>query len=465
MERGGNAVVSLIVQVVLARLLLPEDFGMLAIIIVFVNIGAVFVQSGLNSALVQSPTISEEDYSTVFWFCFFIALLLYVGIFFIAPFVADFYNSEGLVWPLRAIAILLIINALNAVQIAKVTRDLELKKTFYATIASVVVSGLCGIAVALCGYGVWALVVQQLIYQLVNCAVLGLQIRWRPSFVFSFKRARDLFKFGWKILVSGLLNTLYQSFSSLIIGKQFSQYSLGLVSQGEKYPQAIGNMLDGAIQPVMFSAVSRVQNSLDDVKGLTRRALKTSAFLVIPIMLTFSVVAEPFTRVFLGDQWLAAVPFFQLYCLIYALYPLQTSNLQAINGIGRSDIYLKLEIVKKVYGVIIVLFCALVLQNIYAVVCGLLLSNVISVFVNSLPTKRLIGYSLLEQIKDIFPSILLSVVACAASSLAHLASLSPIIMLIVQVIVAVVLYVLLAAIFKVEEFTYLFTTLKERFLA
>ena len=429
MERGGNAVVSLIVQVVLARLLLPEDFGMLAIIIVFVNIGAVFVQSGLNSALVQSPTISEEDYSTVFWFCFFIALLLYVGIFFIAPFVADFYNSEGLVWPLRAIAILLIINALNAVQIAKVTRDLELKKTFYATIASVVVSGLCGIAVALCGYGVWALVVQQLIYQLVNCAVLGLQIRWRPSFVFSFKRARDLFKFGWKILVSGLLNTLYQSFSSLIIGKQFSQYSL------------------------------------DDVKGLTRRALKTSAFLVIPIMLTFSVVAEPFTRVFLGDQWLAAVPFFQLYCLIYALYPLQTSNLQAINGIGRSDIYLKLEIVKKVYGVIIVLFCALVLQNIYAVVCGLLLSNVISVFVNSLPTKRLIGYSLLEQIKDIFPSILLSVVACAASSLAHLASLSPIIMLIVQVIVAVVLYVLLAAIFKVEEFTYLFTTLKERFLA
>lgn len=462
MERGGNAVVSLVVQIVLARLLAPSDFGMLAIIIVFVNIGAVFVQSGLNSALIQSPTVTENDYSTVFWCSFGVASILYLVVFLMAPFVADFYETQEIIWPLRVIALLLIINALNSIQIAKVTRDLELKKTFYATIASVTISGSVGILVALAGFGVWALVSQQIIYQLVNCAALGLQTKWKPTFVFSLKRAKKLFAFGWKILISGLLNTFYQSLSSLIIGKQFSQYSLGLVSQGEKYPQAIGNMLDGAIQPVMFSAVSRVQHSIGSVKSLTKRALKTSAFFVIPIMSAFALVAEPFTRVFLGEQWLGAVPFFQIYCIVYALYPLQTSNLQAINGIGRSDIYLKLEIIKKIYGVIIILFCAFVLQDIYAVVIGLLISNVISVFINSMPTKRLVNYGVWEQIKDIVPSIILSLIACAVGSLINYFDLNPLVNLIVQIAVVGIVYIVFAALFKVEEFIYLLDAVKER---
>ena len=211
------------------------------------------------------------------------------------------------------------------------------------------------------------MVAQQLSYQFVNCVALQLQISWHPRLVFSPKRAKKLFGFGWKLLVSGVLNTIYQSLSSLIIGKQFSQYSLGLVSQGEKYPQAIGNMLDGAIQPVMFSAVSRVQADLDQVKGLTKRALKTSSFLVIPVMGLFALVADPFNWVSFREQWLGAIPFLQMYCFVYAPYPIQTSNLQAINGIGRSDIYLKLEVVKKIYGVAIILIAAFVIQDVYAV--------------------------------------------------------------------------------------------------
>lgn len=463
MERGGNAVVSLLVQIVLARLLTPEDFGMLAIIIVFVNIGAVFVQSGLNSALVQAPNASEDDFSTVFWFCLSIAVVLYAVIFFLSPAIASFYSNDNLIWPLRVIALLLIINSYSSIQIAKVTRDLELKKTFYATLVSVFTSGGAGIAIAVFGGGVWALVFQQLIYQLANCIALRMQIKWRPKMVFSFVRARELFGFGWKLLVSGVLNTIYQSLSSLIIGKQFSQYSLGLVSQGEKYPQAIGNMLDGAIQPVMFSAVSRVQKDLSSVKGLTKRALKTSAFLVIPTMGMFAIVAYPFTVVFLGTQWVPAVPFLQMYCFIYALYPIQSSNLQAINGIGRSEVYLALEVVKKIYGVAIILVAAFVIKDIYAVVIGLMLSNVISAVVNSIPSRKYIHYGIIEQVRDIAPSILLTIASGFLAYFVTLLTLPSLATLILQCAVMISSYVLLSALFKIEEFEYLIETLKEMY--
>lgn len=463
MERGGNAVVSLVVQIVLARLLAPNDFGMLAIIIVFVNIGAVFVQSGLNSALIQSPSVTKEDYSTVFWCCLAFAFLLYTLIFFTAPYIGVFYSSADLVWPLRVIAIILFINAFNSIQSAKVTRDLELKKTFYATIASVLMSGIIGIAVAFFGMGVWALVIQQITYQLVSCVVLALLIDWRPELCFSYKRAKELFGFGWKLLVSGLLNTLYQSLSSLVIGKQFSQYDLGLVSQGEKYPQAIGNMLDGAIQPVMFSAVSRVQHDSNMVKALTKRALKTSSYIVIPTMSLFALVAEPFTELFLGVQWMVAVPFLQMFCFVYALYPIQSSNLQAISGLGRSDIFLKLEIIKKIYGLAILVFTAFVLKDIYAIVVGMMTTSVISIFVNSFPSKQLMNYGLCEQIKDIIPSVILTALALFVASLIGFLDFSGPIFLLLQCVVAVIVYVLLSALFRLEEFVYLISTLKEHF--
>ena len=461
MERGGNAAVSLIVQIVLARLLTPEDFGMLAIIIVFVNIGAVFVQSGLNSALIQFADITEDDFSTVFWTCFAIGSIIYAILFFLSPYIANFYNNISMMWPLRAICLLLIINAYSSVVIARVTRLLELKKTFYATLTAVVVSGVVGVLVAVLGGGIWALVLNQLVYQIVSSLVLGLQAHWYPKFVISLKRARDFFQFGWKLLLSGILNTLYQGLSNLVIGKQFSQHELGLVSQGEKYPQAIGNMLDGAIQPVMFSAVSRVQHSISDVKGLTKRALKTSSFFILPTMGALIVVAKPFIEVVLGAQWLEAVMFFQAYCFIYALYPIQSSNLQAINGLGRSDVYLKLEIIKKIYGVGILLFAAVVVKDIYAIVIGLMLSSVLSIFVNSFSPRRLINYGIAEQLKDISPSIVLTILSASISSSVAFVVNGQMALLVLQPLVMFVLYFGLSALLKTEEAEYLLLTLKE----
>lgn len=460
-ERGGNALIQLIVQVVMARLLAPEEFGALAIMLVFVNIGNVLVVSGLNTALVQAPTIDSTDSSTVFWLSFSISVVLYMIVYLIAPVVAAFYEMSYLMWPLRGLALLLIINSYNAVQVALVQRALEFRKIFNATIVSVVASGILGVGAALVGAGLWALVVQQLAYQSFNCIVLAHQVKWRPRWAFSIERARTLFSFGWKLLASGLLDQGYQSLSDLIIGKQFSAISLGYVSQGKKYPLALGNMLNGAIQPVMLSAVAHVQDDVPYVKRLVRRCLKTSTFLIVPTMGLFGIAAEPVVRLLLGDQWLPCVPFLQMYCFIYALQPIHTTNLQALNGMGRSDLFLKLELIKKAYGVCFILMGAYVFHDVYILVGSYVLTGVIATFVNCYPNKHVIGYSYGEQLKDIAPSFVLAAVSGAVAYPLIFLEISDLATILLQGVVMLGLYILLAKLLKVEELGYLMETLRQ----
>lgn len=462
-EKGGRAVVELAVQIVMARLLAPEEFGALAIMLVFVNVGNVVVTSGLNTALVQAEEIDEADLSTVFWLSFGASAVLFLAVFAAAPAIAGFYSMPYIVWPLRVLGLLLLVTAFNSVQVAIVQRRLQFRKVFNATAAASVVSGAVGIVAALAGTGLWALVIQQLCYQTFNCFVLGIQVRWLPHFAFDVCKARKHFGYGWKLLASGLLDQGYQSLSDLIIGKQFSTSSLGLVSQGKKYPQAVGGMLDGAIQPVMFSAVSRVQGDVAYVKRLVRRALKTSTFLIVPSMTLFAVTAEPIVGLLLGEKWLPCVPFLQMYCFIYALLPIHTTNLQALNGMGRSDLFLKLELIKKAYGICFILFAAFVLRDVYLMVAMYMVSGVIATFVNAWPNKRVIGYSYGEQVRDIAPAFGLSAVSGGVALFSGSFIAAAGLRIAIEVLVMAVLYLGLAAIFKLEAFTYLLTAAKGLF--
>ncbi len=460
-EQGGAAAITLIVQIVMARLLAPDEFGMLAIMLVFVNVGNVIVQSGLNTAVIQDPDVTERDYSTVFWMSLAMSVVLYVAVFAAAPAIAAFYAMPAVVWPLRAIVLVLIVNAYNSIQEAIVARNLEFHKTFRSTVVAGLVSGTVGIVSALMGAGIWALVLQQLLYQGCKCLFLAAQISWKPCLAFERDRAVVLFRFGWKLLVSGLLDQGYQSLSDLIIGKVFTSTDLGYVSQGKKYPQALGTVLDGTIQPVMLSAVAKVQSNKDQVKRLARRALKTSTFLIVPAMATFAVCAEPLVELLLGEKWLFCVPFLQMYCFIYALLPIHTTNLQVLNGVGRSDLFLKLEILKKVVGLAIMCFCAFALRNLYLIVVGYMVNGVICTFINASPNKRVIGYSYLEQIRDICPAFLLTLAAAAVALPFGLFGLPRIALVAVQVLVMCAVYLCLARLFRVEEFSYLLGTLKE----
>lgn len=453
--------VELAIQIVMARLLAPSEFGALAIILVFVNVGNVVVQSGLNAALVQSPEADSDDCSTVFWLSLGVSVALYAVVFACAPLVAGFYSMPSIVWPLRALALILVVNSFNAVQVAIVQRALEFRKVFNASIFSVSVSGIVGVMSALAGAGLWALVVQQLSYQIANCAALALQVRWRPRLVFKAHRAGELFSFGWKLLVSGLLDQGYQSLSDLVIGRQFSASQLGIVSQGKRYPQAVGSLLDSAIQPVMLSAVAHIQDDVAYVKRLVRRALKTSTYLIVPCMALFALVAEPVVRLLLGERWLPAVPFLQMYCFIYALLPIHTSNLQALNGMGRSDLFLKLELVKKAYGITFILVGAFVFRDVYILVGSYMLSGVISTFVNAWPNRKVIGYSYLEQVRDICPAFALAAASAAAAFPIGLLALPDVATILLQAAVMAACYLGLSKLFKVEALDYLLSTAKE----
>ena len=459
-EQGGAAVVTLLVQVVMARLLAPDEFGMLAIMLVFVNIGNVIVQSGLNTAIIQAPDATERDFSTVFWMSFAISMVLYAALFLAAPAIAAFYHMPQAVAPLRVLMLVLVVNSYNAIQEAIVARELEFQKTFRATVAAGAVSGAAGIGCALLGGGIWALVVQQLAQQAVKCLVLALQVPWKPRFAFDGARAARFFRFGWKLLASGILEQVYQGLSDLLIGRVFTTSDLGYVSQGKKYPNAIGTLLDGAIQPVMLSAVSRVQESREQAKRLARRALKTSTFLVVPCMLLFAAAAEPIVRVVLGEAWLPSVPFLQMYCIVYALLPIHTTNLQVLNGVGRSDLFLKLELAKKILGVAILSFTVFILRDLTAIVAGYIVSGVIGTFINAAPNRRVIGYAYTEQVRDICPAFIIGAVAAGASLLATLTGLTDVPLIIVQALIMVAVYLGIAAAFHVEELGYLVSTVR-----
>lgn len=459
-EQGGSAIITLVVQIVMARILAPSEFGMLAIMLVFVNVGNVLVQSGLNTAIVQSKNVGEKDFSTVFWMSLVVSTVLYVAVFVSAPAVSAFYRMPRVVWPLRVLVLVLIVNAYNSIQEAIVARDLQFNKTFRATITAGIVSGALGISAALAGLGIWALVVQQITQQVVKCIALAKQIPWRPRLEFDGKRAVVLFRFSWKLLVSGIMDQLYQSLSDLIIGRVFTSTDLGYVSQGKKYPQALGVMLDGAIQPVMLSAVSRVQEDVSNVKRLARRGLKTSTYLIVPSMTLFAILAPQLVRLLLGPKWLPSVPFLQMYCFVYALLPIHTTNLQVLNGMGRSDLFLKLEVIKKCLGLAIIGFAAFVMRDIYAIVFGSVVVGIVSTFINASPNKRVIGYSYVEQVRDIVPAFAMSAASAVAVWFAASAMPNDVLGILVGIVVMLVVYVLLSWTFHVEEFAYVVRNLK-----
>ena len=408
LERGGVSGGALLVQIVMARLLMPEDFGALAIMLVFVLVGTTFSVSGFNTALVQVKDLKQEDYSTVFWISLTTATVLWAGLFVGAPWIARAFSLPAMTNPLRAMGALFVLHSVYAILTADVQRNLAFKRVFKASAVSLVIASFFGIGAALLGMGLWALVVYQILNVLVSCLMLFAQTNWRPKFEFSKARAQLLFGFSWKLLVSALIDVVYGSLSDLIIGKQFSATSLGFVSQGKKYPGALVQVLDGAVQPVMFSAVARVQSDRVAVKAVVRRTLKTSLLIVLPAMALLATVAEPLVVWLLGEKWHDAVIFFQMYCFIYALWPIHTTNLTAINGMGRSDLFLKLELAKKILGLLILLITVCLFSSPVAIVVGFMIDGILSAFINMFPTWQVIGYHCKEQVKDIFPIAFLS---------------------------------------------------------
>lgn len=459
LERGATQGIQFIVQIVLARLLAPEQFGSIAIIMVFINIAQVFVQSGFNTALIQRKEIDNEEISSVFFLSMAISLFIYIILFIFSPSISGFYNDPILIPTLRVLSLTLFLGALNSIQNAVLIRNLEFKKLFKSSLWAVIISGSIGVVLAFLNFGIWSLVVQQLVNQIVISIILWFTVKWRPTFTFSIKKIRSLFVFGSNILVSSLINTLYTEIRTLLIGRIYSPITLGYYNRGEQFPKLIVSNIDGSIQTVMLPTLSAQQDNKDILKKIMRRAIGTSSFFIFPMMIGMIAVAEPLVSLVLTDKWLPAVPFLRIFCLSYALFPIHTANLQAINAIGRSDVFLKLEVIKKILGIIILIIT--IPLGVYAIAFGQVVSQIFSTFINASPNKKLLNYSYFEQIKDLLPSVLISMIMGGIVYSFNFLISNNVILLFTQLVVGIFSYLMLAIVFKIDTFNYIYKTIKQ----
>lgn len=463
LERIGTQGVQFIVAIVLARLLAPADFGLIALVTVFVAIANVFVQSGLNTALIQKKNADNLDFSTVFYTGLAVAMLLYGVLCVGAPVIADFYNGQTKLIPvIRVLGLMLLLGAVNSVQEAYVARNMMFRKLFYRSVGAIIPSGMFGVMLAYLGYGIWALVGQQLMNSFLMCVIMWFTVKWRPQLMFSFTRFKGLFSFGWKLLCSALLDTLYRDIRDLIIGKMFTPADLGFYNRGSQFPKLIIANINSSIQSVLLPSLSTVQDDKTRLKSLARRSIKTSAFLILPMMAGLAAVANPLTLVLLGEKWLPAVPFIQICCFSYAFWPIHTTNLSAINAVGRSDVFLKLEIIKKSYGLAVLALAIWLFRSPIGIAMSAAVTAPLGSFVNAYPNKKLLNYGFGEQMKDFLPSFVLSVVmGVGVYMLSDLVNVAPILQLSLLTIIGLCFYLGVAKLLRFECLEYLVKSIKD----
>lgn len=464
LERASHQLVSFFVQIILARLLLPADFGIIALLMVFINLAQVFVQNGFNTALIQAKNPDDRDFSSVFYLSLGVAGILYIVLFISAPAISAFYKMPDLTRVLRVLSLILFFGAVNSIQNAVVSREFKFKQLFYSSLGAILISGTIGVYLAYAGYGTWALVWQQLSNSLFLCLIMWITVKWRPKLLFSLDRLSKLFSFGWKLLVSALLDTGYREMQSLVIGKMFSASDLGFYNRGRMFPQVVVGNIDGSIQSIMLPALSQVQDDPRRIKEMMRRAITMSAFIIAPLMAGMIATAEPIVRIVLTDKWLPSVPFMQICCISFIFYPIHTANLTAINAVGRSDIFLKLEIYKKLLGMAVLVVTIILFRSVIAIAWSAVLSGIISTFINAYPNKRLICYTYSEQMKDLMPSFLISAVMGVCVYFLGFWNAPPYVLLPMQIFFGFGLYVLLAKVIKIESMTYITGLLYKRLI-
>ena len=452
-ESFGNQGIAFVVNIILARLIDPSDYGILTLLAIFIAIARVLMQSGLSTALVQKPDVQDIDYSGSFWFSFALSGMLYLLLFIFAPSIAKFYNQPNITSVMRVLALMLFPGALSVVQNAIVARERKFSQLMRSSLLATLISGIIGIAMAYAGQKYWALVAQQLSMQFLLVFFLWRKLDWLPKFEIDFKRLGALLGFGWKLLVSGLFDVIYENLRGLIIGKKFNESNLGFYNRGRQFPELIVSSINNTIQSVLLPLLSEYQSKAEEFRAYMKKSLQLSTYVVFPMMMGLAVLAEPIVRVLLTDKWLACVPYLQLACIDFALFPIHTANLQAINAIGRSDVFLKLEIIKKTYGILILVASVIFFDSVLAIVAGATISSIISAFVNAFPAGKLFSYPIKNQCKDMMSNILASLFMGVILYFSNFISLPIFPKLILQIIIGMLVYFAYSAIFKLESFS------------
>lgn len=449
--------VSFVLSIILARILMPNEYGIIAMVMVFINIANVFTSTGFGESLVQKKNADELDFSTVFYCTLGMSVVIYIILFTCAPYIAKFYHTKEIVLVLRILSLKIIMSSIATVQHAYVQKQMMFKKFFFSTLGGTVISGVLGIMLAYAGAGVWALVVQYLINTIIDIMVLFITVPWHPKFLFSLKRAKCLMNFGWKLVLANLINAVYNELRSLIIGRSYSSAALAYYNKGNQIPALAITNIDTAIGTVVFPAMSETEGK-ERLKAIGRRAMKTTSYIILPIMIGLIIVSRPLILLLLTEKWENSIIFMQILCLYWMTQPIQTTNWQIIKAVGRSDLCLKLEFLKKSIGIIMILVS--MQFGVTAIAISAALFGFVSMVINILPNKKLINYSIKEQLLDIMPSFFASLVMGVIVYTISFIKMPTVVLLIIQVILGICTYLTISYIFKIDSFSYMLSMIQ-----
>lgn len=460
-ERGSVQIIQFVVGIIIARLLGPSDYGSVALLTVFIAVATVFVQSGLGMALVQKKDSDELDFSSVFWYSIAIAVLSYLVLFFSAGAIASFYEIAELAGYLKVMALILFPGALSAIQIAYLSKHMQFKLQFRGSLTAATISGLVGVAIAYAGFGAWALISQQILYQVMLCVVFLFVLNWRPRFLFSFNKTKPLLKYGSKILLSNLVDTIYRNLESLVIGKFFSAATLAFCNKGKVFPMVISDNIDGSVQSVMLPAFSKYQDDQNSLKDLLRKTISLSTFLFFPSMMMLAATSKALIGICLGPNWMESVPYLMLFCLLAMFIPLQTASIQALNAKGLSGVTLRYRILTRIIGVSLLFIFLLSFRNPYFIVVASIITEISGVVILLPSSKKYLNYGILDLLKDILLPLSCSICMFVCIYPLCLIINNYFLLIFLQVIIGIGLYVGLSIITKNSNIPYVKQLIKK----
>lgn len=459
-ERFSTQGIQFLIMIIMARLLTPKDYGLIGMVSIFLAVSQSLIDSGFSQALIRKQNRTEVDNSTVFYFNIIISSLLYIILYISAPFVAEFYNQPELTKVMRIICLGVIINSLAVVQRALLTIKIDFKTQAKSSLIAAFFSGCIGIFIAYNGLGVWALVIQQLLNLTTNTLLLWFFSRWRPKAIFSWNSFRELFAFGSKLLISGLIDTLYKNIYPIVIGKLFNASSLGHYTRAHQFSEFPSSNVTGIIQRVTYPVLCGIQDDTIRLKEIYRKFLKLSAFVIFPLMIGLAAVAKPFVNIMLGTQWEFCGQLLQIICFSMMWYPIHAINLNLLQVKGRSDLFLRLEIIKKILGISVL--CITAPWGLIYMCYGQIFNSLVALIINTYYTGKLIQVGYLKQMRDLLPTIILSLAMFATICIANTYISSDIFQLITGIIVGVIVYFSGSYLCKFNELETIFSLAKRK---
>lgn len=461
LERISAQIVSLVVSVILARLLLPEDYGVISMVTIFITFADILVVSGLPSALIQRKDADDVDFSSVFYCNLIISIVLYVILLLVSPYIALFFEMPILSAVLKILGIRVVVSSISSVQHAYVSRHMMFKKYFWATLIGTIVSGVTGVALAYVGMGVWALVVQQLVSAVISAIVGFVVIRWIPKLLFSWKKLISLFAYGWKILFESVFETFTQQVRNLIIGKVYTSNDLGYYTKAQQFPNLVVNNVISSVAAVLFPVMSNVQEDKERVKELMRKSARLSYFILFPLMFGLALVAEPFVLVLLTEKWIECVPYLQIFCFTQGATIGMTVRHEALKSIGRSDVYMYEHMIYRI--VVFAILIAVYKISVMAIALSLIAGSIIMSVTVGITSRKYNDYKFIEQLKDVLPTFFACIIMAVPVYLVGLINLPAIVTLGLQVVVGAMTYLVISIILKLEGYVYIRDLIK-RFL-